>query len=257
MPRGRAKKRAREPRPPALSPTRGRFPAGRPSKNSRTGGFLGMELKFLDCGFNSVAINSSSTAAAGEIQPSTGCTGSISVPAMGDAEQERDGRKYVIKSAHVKGVVDYTVESDEGDPLVVPTVFMALVLDTQVNGATIISEQVFRNPSTETAAAVTPFLNLEHSSRYRVLATTKVYPHGTVEFNDATGASGTATGTMIPANTPVVELFWRGEIPVTTTGGTASNVANVSDNALHVVGWAQTQDYTPVFKGMSRVRFIG
>lgn len=59
---------------------------------------LGIETKFLDTAWNGVAINASTDGAGGELQPSTGCTDCISVPAQGDGESQRDGRKYCVKS---------------------------------------------------------------------------------------------------------------------------------------------------------------
>ena len=83
--------------------------------NVRTGGFLGIELKFLDCAWNSVTINTSTDGSSGELQPSSGCTSAISVPAQGDGESQRDGRKYTIKSMWLNGIVEMTPLANQSD----------------------------------------------------------------------------------------------------------------------------------------------
>jgi len=102
-------------------------------RNLRTGGFIGIELKFLDCAWNGVTVSSSTDGASGELQPSSGCTGAISVPAQGNAEQSRDGRRYTIKSIWVSGVVATTAISDEDDVSDLYGYFFALVRAVGVN----------------------------------------------------------------------------------------------------------------------------
>lgn len=97
------------------------------SRNARIGGFLGIELKFLDCAWNSVALATSTDGAGGELNPSSGCTLAISVPAQGNGQSERDGQKYQLKSAWVSGNITTAAASDQDDVAEIPGYFIALV----------------------------------------------------------------------------------------------------------------------------------
>lgn len=220
--------------------------------NVRTGGFLGIEYKFLDCAWNGVSINTSTDGSGGEMQPSTGCTNAISIPSQGDGESNRDGRKYTIKSIWVSGDINFVATSDQMDVAENKGMFFALVLDTQANGATIVSENVYINPSTgATAMMPQPLRNLQNSKRYRILASRYIPPSGMYAFND-----GGATGSLIPMNSKTLNLSWKGNIVCDSTGTTA-DVASASDNAIHLIGYTAQTTFTPTFTGKSRMRFVG
>lgn len=101
--------------------------AKRSLANSRTGGYIGIEYKFLDCAWNAVVLNTSTDGSSGEMQPSTGCTDAISVPAQGNGESNRDGRKYCIKSVWVSGIIDSTALTDQANATEMQGWFFALV----------------------------------------------------------------------------------------------------------------------------------
>lgn len=129
--------------------------------------------------------------------------------------------------------------------------FFALVLDTQANGATVTSENVYLNPSTAAASMLPqPLRNLQNSKRFRILDSCYVKPSGVYAFNDAA-----ATGSVNVQVPPVVTLNWRGDLTVETTGTTA-NVSSVSDNAIHVLAY-RGGGLVSTFNGKSRVRFYG
>lgn len=219
-------------------------------RNIRTAGYLGIELKFLDTYASSLAIPAPTDCAGGEMQPEGGCTGCLSAPAQGDGEQNRDGRKIVIKNAYVEGTLTSNTLQDQADVVAAPIVYVALVLDTQANGATVVSEQVFTNPNDQASVNASPLRNLEYSSRYRVLAH-KVLNMSPVQlFNDG---AATTSAVVTPRN---FKLGWSGDLPVTFTGTTA-DVANVTDNALHVIAFATDATYTPYISYNARVRFVG
>lgn len=230
-----------------LAPTRFRR-----TRNFRTGGFLGIEYKFLDCAWNGVAVNASTDGSSGEIQPSTGCTNCISVPAQGDGESNRDGRKYTIKSVWVSGVIDLTALPDQNDAVDMSGFVMALVLDTQANGATIVSEDVFLNPSTSAVAMVPqPLRNLQNSKRFKILAIQHCPITGAYAMTD-----GANTASLNAQVKPIVNLSWKGNI-VCDSIGTTADVASASDNAIHLIGYNAAGGITGNFYGKSRVRFVG
>lgn len=209
------------------------------------------ELKFLDCAWNGVGINTSTDGANGEIQPSSGCTNAISVPAQGDGESNRDGRKYTVKSVFLSGSIAPTVQPDQADADADCGYYLALVLDTQANGATIVSENVFINPGTSTQAiAPQPLRNLQNSKRYRILASTYVAPQGVYGFTD-----GANTASINAQNILAFSLSWKGNIVCDSTGTTA-NVTSASDNAIHLVGY-NCGGFVASVNAKSRVRFVG
>lgn len=248
-----SKKRKRKPQwvshPANPAPT---YIMGKRRLNARSGGYLGLELKFLDCAWNGVALGASTDGSGGELQPSSGSTNCISCPAQGDGESNRDGRKYVIKSCFVSGNIDTTGLQDQANATDAAGFWFALVLDTQTNGATINSEDVYVNPSTSAIAMLPqPLRNLQNSKRFKILDSCFRNYKDIYAFND-----GGATGAIIGGQLPTVKLSWKGTIQVETTG-TAADVASVSDNSLHVVAYAGSTGFTPVFIGKSRVRFMG
>ncbi len=220
--------------------------------NARTGGYLGLELKFLDCAWNAVTIPASTDGSGGELQPSSGCTNCMSCPAQGDGESQRDGRKFVMKSVWLSGSIDTSPDPDKADGSNVDGHYFALVLDTQANGATVVSESVYLNPGSSAANILPqPLRNLQNSKRFRILASQFVAPGGAYAQTD-----GTNTASISAQNSTYVSLSWRGSLNVDTIGTTA-DVASVSNNAIHLVAYAGSTQLSPVFRGKSRMRFMG
>lgn len=235
---------------PPLTDAAGRRTAA-PSRrrNVRTAGFLGIELKFLDSGGSAVAIPAPADASGGEMQPEYGCTGCLSAPAQGDGEQQRDGRKMMMKSLFVSGVVAGNTLAAQAGVAEPPDMMVALVLDTQANGATLISEQVYTNPNDTAVINSKLWRNLQFSSRYRVMDT-KLLRGKHHESQDAVGTSSQDMGSL------PFTFAWNGNIPVTFTGAGA-DVANVTDNAFHIVAFATNATYTPALTWNARMRFVG
>lgn len=222
----------------------------RRSRNLRTGGYLGIERKFLDTYASNLTVNAPTDCSSGEMQPEGGCTGCLSAPAQGDGESNRDGRKILIKSCWVEGLITSSVLHDQADVAPAATIFIALVGDCQTNGATIVSEQVFTNPNDTAATNAFPLRNLEYSSRYRVLA------HKTIQMGPPfSGTDGTNT-LSLGCNPRRFTLAWKGNVPVNFTNTTA-DVANVADNSLHIIAFATNTNYVPLISYNARVRFVG
>lgn len=223
------------------------------ASNRRTGGFAGIELKFLDTAWNSVTINTSTDGSGGEIQPSTGCTNAISVPAQGDGESNRDGRKYTLKSAWFSGIVLTSPSANQADATDIPGYYFAMVLDTQANGATVVSEDVFINPGTTGHQMLPkPLRNLQNSRRFRILDSKYVPVGGMYAITD-----GTNTGSLAAMTEPTVNLSWKGNIQCTSTG-TNADVASASDNAIHIISYAgDATPLVPTIRAKARVRFVG
>lgn len=232
------------------SSTPGGVSRGRRRMNARIGGYLGIEKKFLDVYASSVAIPAPTDCAGGEMQPEGGCTNCLSVPAQGDGEQQRDGKQITMKSIFVTGCVSHTPAANQNDALTGPIVFVALVMDTQTNGATIVSENVFTNPNDTAVVNAFPLRNLENSARYRVLA------HKTLRCEPvAVMTDGANTSSQMPA--PVsFQLSFVGDVKMNFSSTTA-DVANAKDNSLHLIAFSNTANFSSFLSYNSRMRFVG
>lgn len=220
--------------------------------NPRTGGFLGIERKFLDVFASEVAVVAPTDCAGGEIQPEGGCTGCLSAPATGDGPSSRDGRKVTVDSIYVTGALSYQRTSDAPDILIPPVVYVALVQDMQTNGATVVSENVFTNPNDTALVNAKPLRNLENSTRYKVLDQVTIQGVG-LHINDA-AATGSIQATTVPFS---LSKTFKGGLIVSFNSGTTADVANVVDNSLHIVAFATSTNYTPGLSYNSRIRFMG
>ena len=136
------------------------------ARNMRTGGFLGIETKFYDTSLSASNISAPTDATAGEQDPSTILC--LSAPAAGDGESNRDGRQICMKYLSVKGVIKRGEISGATNYLPA-TFFIAIVLDTQTNGAQLNSEDVFTNPAATNDTACSVFRNLQYIKRFQVL----------------------------------------------------------------------------------------
>lgn len=216
--------------------------------NTRTAGFLGVEHKFYDTAYAQAAIAGASTdCGGGEADPSG--TSMITTPAVGDGEQNRDGRKIVIESLHIKGHMARSATQSTGT-LNPGRVFLALVLDTQTNGAQMNSEDCFKALQATTDASVDCHRNLLFGSRFRVLKILKWTPN--------LMAYGW-NGTTVNINQMNKSFEWHIKFPrglhVNFNAGTTASVANVIDNSIHVIALASTTAFTLAYN--ARIRFQG
>ncbi len=222
---------------------RRRFRARRgvPRRNLRVGGFTGVELKFADSETvgDAFAVTWAPMEQAGLL--------SLSAVAVGDTESERIGRIYDIFSVHVKGFVNLPsvkAQTSPGD-----TVFarVALVLDTQTNGAQLTAGDVFDEGQ---GIDHLSFRNLQHTTRFKVLWD-RVFTLSPNHINEgavnafATGGISRAFKINKTFNTP---------IKVHCTGITAV-IASIATNSLHIIGIASTT--APTLDFQARIRFKG
>lgn len=216
--------------------------------NSQTAGFLGIEKKFYDTGVSAGAISVTADCSAAEKDPAT--VDCISAPAQGDGPNEREGKRIVIKSVQIRGVIDHAPQSAQTSLDAHSAVHVALVLDTQSNGAQLNSEDVFVNPSTGAAGLAQPMRNLYYGKRFRVLkAQTFMTPiPNAAAYSSALEVSGAKTtfDWYVPLGEGIVANF---------TSGTTAGIANVMDNSLHVIAFQTNNQNTITYN--SRIRFVG
>jgi hypothetical protein len=157
--------------------TRKAFPAPGTvnARNRRVSGLLGLEVKYHDTFIDAAIPIQLATA---NVAPAT--FDSITTVPMGDGPNQRDGRKYVVTSVHVKGTVSlepFAGVVPTSDSNTIPdghTVMIAMVQDTRTNGAKFSAVDVFNEPPGSGIQNTNLFRNLEHSSRFKVLATKRI-----------------------------------------------------------------------------------
>lgn len=232
--------------------------------NATSAGFLGIEKKFLDMARTEVAISAAAALTSGEVDPSAtsgpgggsgGCIDCLSCPAQGDSEQQRDGKRFVIDSLILKGYVRFypTATTAVLDPV---KVFVAVVLDTQTNGAQMSSEDCFKNFLASEETAICPMKNLLSGNRFRILKS---------QTYDLTPQGVYAAGANFASNSVRRDFDWyfpfKGGLRVSLKDGDSNSgqnatVANVVDNSLHVIAFA-TEASKAYISYNARIRFQG
>jgi len=180
--------------------------------NTRTGGFVGRELNFLDLeGTGAV----SGLVASMRIDPAT--QNCLNAMAAGTGPSSREGNNIYMKKIYIQGAVSRQVDTfpDAQHP-----VKIWLVLDTQTNGATPDSSQIFTTPSGERAAYA--LNNLQYSTRFRVLKTVIVDP-----MPIETAGAGYEVAFKLSHE-------WKEPLRVTFTDPAGDSVDSISDNSLHI-----------------------
>lgn len=221
--------------------------------NIRSGGLLGIETKFLDIALVNRILQTPTDASGGELQPTAGCTGCLTAPEQGDGPTQRDGKKIIIKSVLLQGTINVAAQSAQSAADLIPMVYLALVQDTQTNGVTINSEDVFTNISADADNAALPFRNMSNTSRFKVLkqwSRKLIMPSIT---NNTTAGSIVQSGYNVPFT-----ISWKGLMPVNfSTTGTTANVSTVTDNSIHLIGFVSGQNVQAAVDAGCRVRFVG
>ncbi len=169
---------------------------------------------------------------------------------QGDGESQRDGRRLRMKSITVHGMFNTPAQTNSTTVDVAPTCFVALVLDTQANGAILASNNVFTNPGANGATAAAPFINLQFKERFKVLASK------TVQFPQAE-ATYDGTNLEIGGQFKPWTLYKNLNNMPMTFSGTTETITNITDNALHIVSWCNNTTAAPVITYHSRLRFTG
>lgn len=208
---------------------------------------LKAEPKFYDTFRTTFTLASSATFAGCEYDPSA--TSMISTPSVGDSEQNRDGKKIVITQVEVKGWVYKYTEANQTTAEDGQWAWIALVLDTQTNGVQMNSEDCFKNIEGANAALAVPFRNLLYGGRFRILKFKRFV------FNNPNlcwdGTNMEQNGMVRP-----FKFYKKLRLPVNFNAGTTSDIANVIDNSLHIIGCSSQASNITASYG-ARIRFIG
>lgn len=211
------------------------------SENPRTGGLLGIEYKYFDTVKSITAI--SNGWAGGEMDPASYNT--LCVPIKGTGASERDGDHIVIKNIQIRGVVKFTVKSDQSDSNGPWEATVLMVLDRQTNGAQLNAEDVMNDVAPKTHS----FRNLEYRRRFRILASKRVILHQTSAFTDGSN-TGTYTG-----NGRLFHMNVRCNIPVDFSGN-GGTIADITNNSIHLIACSESSSVLSL-EYHARCRFVG
>lgn len=223
--------------------------------NYRTGGILGREVKHHAQHALETVIGDTSACANGEIQPSSGKLCLNGVP-QGSSHAQRLGNRMWMKDILIQGYVISRAASHAsvGHPVV--PMFVALVLDTQTNGATINSEDVYKvaetGVSTETFGCTLPYRNQHNVDRFRVLwRKTIAFPQPTIHYDNALST----TRQLAVFKKFVIRKKLNLQVLFKDSG---DSVTSIADNSLHLIAFAgdgSGGDFSITYQ--SRMRFIG
>lgn len=216
-------------------------------RNVRTAGFLGIENKFYDTARTALSLTAPTNAAGAEVDPVT--VNTISAPAQGDGESNRDGRCIKINSIHINGNVFTSAQSAQSSADEGTIIYIALIQDMQTNGAQLNSEDVFTNPGAIAGLAANPFRDLQYSRRFKVLAKKVI-----TLINPNLG--GAAAAFIQNGITKPFMFNLKCNIPVNFTA-TTEGVSSVADNSLHLVAYCSDTTTAPQIRYNSRIRFVG
>ncbi len=213
----------------------------------RTGGFTGIERKFYDTSLVNAALTAPTGAAGGEHdQSATICLNTIT---QGDGESQRDGRKCTVQSTFVKGVVTVAAQTNITTLDSAAKIYIALVLDTQTNGAQLNSEDVFKNDSGNALLAGSPMRNMQFTQRFRILDTAEFVMQDPNASYDGTNME--SQGLVVPFQLSSNMTF------SSQYSGTTEDIANITDNSMHIIAYCTSTQLAPSISYNGRVRFVG
>lgn len=218
--------------------------ARRPA-NTRTGGYIGLELKFND------TENTGENVGTGWTNVNPAAPNCISAVAQGDGPSDRDGRVYHIKSLHVHGTMLTDQHLLQGAPLSDIYCRIAIVWDKQTNGAAFDPDDVFETTSTDPLFARR---KLENSKRFTVLYDKNLVLRRT-ETALAVGNSNTFSyGVRVTPFT--FNKFFKRPIKV-NTNGTTKTIGVMTDNSIHVIAVSTAGSAATQITYNTRIRFCG
>lgn len=208
-----------------------------------------VEMKFYDTAYATVGIPSPSDASGGMADPSA--TSMLSTVAVGDTRTNRDGGQIWIHGVEIRGTVVKNSSEGAVDPPDGTSVYVALVLDKQTNGAQMSSENCFSNLQGTAATATSVMRNLDFRNRFIVLK------QQWFDCSVKTLAS-VALNTFAAAGlTHEFQWYLRFKKPIkvnfNSVTPTVATIASVVDNCLHCIAYANTGGHSLGYN--ARIRF--
>lgn len=226
-------------------------------KNVGTAGVLGMETQYCDYYLAATSLVSPTDASAGRLDPG-GSSGGVSPGSLcgvwqGDGPFQRTGMKIVLKSIEIEFTIATLQKLAQATPLNSPNFFVALVLDTQTNGAAGGSELVFSNPNGVGTTATNPLRNMSYTERFKVLKKMNI------QWPMLSNTQIAAGNYSISGDQRTFRMFkkLRGLQVKYLAGSTTGAITQIVDNSIFLVGYTSDQTTTPIITYNARLRFYG
>lgn len=219
----------------------------------------GVEHKFFDSSrFGSVP-NFDANMDVGLIDPTSSTL--ISAPSQGDQANNRNGKNIVITTIIIEGLVRWPLYKDVFTAMSVfrTRVWIALIQDTQTNGANFFTADALVNPTGVDVDCVIPLKNLYNAKRFITL---KVWEFGHPEHQPVLALNQVGDlEVMMSRATAKWGCYLKVNIPVNFNNfvPTASQVGSVVDNSLHLVAFQDSGhvNLTAFVDYNARIRFVG
>lgn len=211
------------------------------SLNPRTGGFIGMDKKYVDLTATHTVV---STVSGSEVDPSP-ANGLVAI-GQGNNQSQRIGNRVTLTEVHINGEILFNAVT-AATPNSARYVRVLLVLDKQTNGAQLSGENVLKDPASATFN-VMAWRDLEYVKRFQVLADIYVRRHNmAINWN---GSNTLTSQEHIP-----FQIHKKLDLPInfSTTG---SDVSAIVDNSLHMIAIG-SNGVDASINYISRIRYYG
>ncbi len=196
-------------------------------KNKRTGGYVGLEVKFFDTvrtpalAMGTVWSHNSPTAPG----PLSVC---ISSPIQGIGESGHSGRVYWLKNIVVRFRMKYDFEVAQTSPFPDEEYRIIVVLDKQTNSAAALGTEVMDAGGSDDLSA---YRNLQNSHRFRVLYDSGIRIVPLANLTQADSAGKFAHGEVCQR----LEMAHEFKTPVKVrTDATPADIASITDFSISV-----------------------
>lgn len=207
-----------------------------------TGGLVGVEYKYIDLNRGGLAIPN--TWVGGEMDPAVALC--LNACVQGTDVSDRDGSKIVLKRIDISGQVYRAAAAAVAAGRAASYITVALVLDTQTNGAQLNAEDVYSTNGVDAYARRV----IEYSQRFKVLWKGSFILQDDMSWNDAAATAG------VGGVARKFEIHKKMDLPVQyITGAGAGTIADIRDNSLHMI--AASTGALDLIEYNSRVRFVG
>jgi len=219
-----------------------------PSLNVRTGGYNGLELKFIDAKYSGAIplLTTGATALEADIGGGQDC---LFCPTQGAGPSDREGRKATVKSLFMHGSVYLPVVGAVDAAKFPGPVHIYVVLDTQTNKQQSNSEDILQG---STSVLIQPFQNLSSGKRFRILAHKVIYPRSPPSFT-----TDDLPQQVYPFTISLPKLNVE-----TCFAENSAVIGAITDNSLHCLAFyqapaASTLTSIPQLTYNVRCRFVG
>lgn len=227
------------------------------------------ETKYFDTSFSAAvqltadwaAVNIPMTSYLNETGALTGYVDSPLIPSSnGSGYGQVIGNKYLLKALRCRGEVSVATLSDQADVKDYPTVRLALVLDTQPNGAQETGANIFPDMGTAAQCCYSfQQMSAGMPGRFVILGNKTLTFKDFAGFNDGAAATpGTGSIVLAPLQFSFEKQWKRGlKVLIKSNAGGVPAIANYTDANIFLVAHAATgTGFVPTIRGCSRAYYV-